>query len=59
MCNSIHLYVVNIGVDVFGTGQTKVSLNGTRTEVWRVSAACMVRTSHDNLVSVQHTGAKS
>ena len=59
MCNSIHLNVVNIGVDVFGTGQTKVSLNGTRTEVWRVSAACMVRTSHDNLVSDQHTGAKS
>ena len=59
MCNSIHLYVVNIGVDVFGTGQTKVSLNGTRTEMWRVSAACMVRASHDTLVSDQYTGAKS
>ena len=43
-----YVYMINTGVDVFGTGQAKVSINGSGTEVWWVSTSyIMVVSSHD------------
>ena len=38
--------VINTGVDVFGTGQAKVSANGSRIEVWWVSKGLLLWGHH-------------